>query len=253
MCNQEFTERGYLNHLYSSKEDGWVILVQEFYKQRFDSLNMDAVFISYEQNEFTYKCNLSGLVTKSRADRLVKHKICGCSVCQFKHKSEVSKDSWKNNYEKHCVSISKALLLSDKHRINSAYRCTTYFRNTFGNNSWSSYEKEIDDYLTLKGIKHEMNSVVLHYKETKNFIYDVYIPDLNILIELNNRHLTDHLYSYEELSKIKHLTTKYSVALSERIKHDLAITRGYKCFEFYDLKECKCFIEKLALSIQEGE
>lgn len=242
-CKRQFNRRGYLNHLHESKETHWYEQEQQFYKTEFESFNIDARFIKFENRKFTYQCNKSHEVVTSTINTSL---LCKCKQCQFEHKSKVSKNHWLNDNGSHAKAISNSLLNNQKHRERSSLLCVINKVNQRGHHPWSKYEQEISDYLSMKNIEHQCNSVVLHLDgTTKNYIYDIYIPKYNMLIELNDRHFTDHLYTREELGNIKKFKTYYNDAFNTLTKQELAEQKGYKCYTFFDLVECKQFIDSL--------
>lgn len=237
------SHRGFLNHLHRFKEPSWYQQEQEFYKNRFDSLKLNAEFIKYDSKNrvYHYRCNLSG-------DLIInypKEGLCQCKQCQFKHKSEASKRHWANDNGEHGKAISEALMKNQRHREESSKRFIQMAIDQQGHQPWSSYEKEISDYLNSKGIKHDCNSVILHLDgTTKNYVYDIYLPNHNLLIELNDRHFNEKLYTMEEAEDIPFKTYREE-AIHDRLKYDLAISKGYKCEFFFNLDDCKKFIDNL--------
>lgn len=245
-CKKQYSRRGYLNHLNSNKCNKSNEQLFDFWKEEFDSLGLDAEFIKYNNGIFYYRCNKSNMQVSSRVDRISSSRICKCHKCQFEHKSKVSKNHWLNDDGSHAKAISNALLHNQKHKERSSLLCVQNNVNQRGHQPWSKYEQEISDYLTMKNIEHQCNSVVLHLDgTTKNFIYDIYIPKYNMLMELNDRHFTDHLYTREELESIKKFKTYYNDALNAITKQELAESKGYSCYTFYNLNDCKKFIDSL--------
>lgn len=247
-CKREFKSHiGFLNHLHQSKEPSWYLQEQEFYKEVFAKYNLDAEFIEYISSEgcIRYHCNLSGQDVYCYYDKLRRNGLCQCKQCQFKHKSEASKRHWANDNGEHGKAISEALMKNQHHREESSKRFIKMAIDQQGHQPWSSYEKEISDYLNSKGIKHDCNSVILHLDgTTKNYVYDIYLPNHNLLIELNDRHFNDKLYTMKEAEDIPFKTYREE-AIHDRLKYDLAISKGYNCMFFFDLDDCKKFIDKL--------
>lgn len=249
-CLVEFTSRrGLLNHLHTFNCTTWKQQEQELYKKELLSILSNVEFIEYIYTDLIkYKCLTSNEIVIKKLSRLRRDHLCGCSLHRYQRKSETSIKHWQKDRDKHAKAISKSLLSNQAFREKSSriFLKTRLENSNLMGKSWSASESSIDSYLSELNIEHNMNSVLLHLDgTTKNFIYDVYLPDYNCLIELNDKHLLKELLLDD--AKINKLTskTKRDEAIRYKEKYYLALSKGYDCYFFFSLDECKEFIASL--------
>lgn len=119
-----------------------------------------------------------------------------------------------------------------------------FIGNPNGRIGKSSLEEEFEKYLRVNAIRYERSFRLAYLPEGRKSLrykyYDFYIPDVNLLLEINGTFWHPKEYS-EKLTKIQVNNLE-----NDKLKLNLAISRGYDLLSVYDT-EMEEFMKKETL------